>query len=65
MTGSAKQSRATSKNWIASSRELLALTSKERSQIISKKEHDLEKKEQGPSPAPKIVSTLFPRKIWI
>jgi hypothetical protein len=61
MTGSAKQSRATSKNWIASSQELLAMTSKKRSHIISKKH--LEKKEQGPSPAQKLCRPYFPAKL--
>jgi hypothetical protein len=63
MTGSAKQSRATSKNWIASSQELLAMTSKKRSHIISKKEKNLKKKEQGPSPAQKLCRPYFPAKL--
>jgi hypothetical protein len=52
-----------SKNWIASSQELLAMTSTERSHGIAK-HHVLEKKEQGTCPAQKLCRPYFP-EIWI
>jgi hypothetical protein len=44
---------------LAERRDPLAPRNDEQSALA----HHLEKKEQGPSPALKIVSTLFPRKI--
>jgi hypothetical protein len=68
MTGSAKQSRATSKNWIASSQELLAMTSKKRSHIISKKhlekEKNLKKKSRALALLKNCVDPISPQN-WI